>query len=104
MPDEASSRNDSLSGRRQGQEVELERVDKYGASGILGISPKKVVGMARELPGSARIGGEWTFSVARLRAYVREREVSNEHVGQRELSKPEAPPGTYWRGRVLWGR
>src|SRR3954454_16315471 len=51
----------------------MERVNKHGASEILGVPPRTVVSLAPKIPGSARIGRGWTFDVAQLREYVRQK-------------------------------
>lgn len=53
-----------------------ERGTKYDAASILGIRPRTVTELAllRKLPGAARIGGQWTFDLAKLRQYVADKE------------------------------
>jgi hypothetical protein len=67
-----------------------ERVDKYGASGILGVAPRTVVTMATkgELSGAAKIGRAWTFDAAKLRDYVRRKEI--EACRRNEMPLPAA--------------
>jgi hypothetical protein len=65
-------------------------VDKYGASDILCVAPRTVVTMATkgELPGAAIIGRGWTFDIARLREYVRLKEI--EACRRNEMPLPAA--------------
>jgi excisionase family DNA binding protein len=59
-------------------EIEPERVRKHEAASILGVPVRTVVEMAMKgrLPGAAKIGRNWTFNAARLRALVREKEIA----------------------------
>ena len=62
-------------------------------------TPRTVVTMAAkgELPGAAIIARGWTFDIAKLREYVKTKEIEN-------VEKREAPTGCYWRNGILWGR
>jgi excisionase family DNA binding protein len=53
-----------------------ERVKIAEAVVILGLSDRTVRALAErgEIPGAAKIGRRWTFSLARLRDYVRQKE------------------------------
>ena len=56
---------------------DAERIDKHRAAAILGCSPRAVVAMAAagKLPSAAKLTREWTFAEARLRDYVRAKEM-----------------------------
>src|SRR3954451_8890051 len=66
----------SPTSRKISRHPALERVCIGIASAILGRGSRSVLDLAArgELPGAAKIGGRWTFDLAKLRAYVRERE------------------------------
>lgn len=67
-----------------------ERVDKYTASDILGVTPRAVVTMATQgrIPGAAIIGRSWTFDIAKLREHVRLKEI--EACRRNEVPLPDA--------------
>ena len=50
----------------------MERVDKHGASAILGVTPRVAVSMAPRFAKSDKIGRNWTFDVNELRHFVRQ--------------------------------
>jgi len=53
-----------------------ERIQAKDAASILGISAGNVIALAcrGELPGSAKIGGRWTFDEKKIRDFIAERE------------------------------
>lgn len=55
-----------------------ERIRVPAVAAITGLSVRTVQHMAArdKIPGAARLGGVWTFDEARLRAWIREREVA----------------------------
>jgi Helix-turn-helix domain len=55
-----------------------ERITIGAAVGVLGVPERTVRDLALrgEIPGAAKIGGRWTFDLARLREYFRRQEAA----------------------------
>jgi hypothetical protein len=58
--------------------IARERIRIATAVAILGVPERTVRDLALrgEIPGAAKIGGRWTFDLARLREYIRHREAA----------------------------
>jgi hypothetical protein len=67
--------------RSQPLPIRQERVKIAQAIAITGKSERALQGMALagKIPGAAKIGGEWTFNDATLRAWVEELEITQCH-------------------------
>jgi hypothetical protein len=53
-----------------------ERIGSEAAAAMLGLAPRTLLhhAMAGSIPGAAKVGGNWTFDVAKLRDFIRQKE------------------------------